>query len=254
MIYGYVNKMKDWRVKLATQHELVYISSPFCPARSTFLTYDLSTRVLFSGELFSGILNREDHPTFWVQEKHLDGILAYHQLHMPATNAIRYTLQNIRQLEPKPLIIAPLYGNLIRANLIDEIIDKLYNLPVGSDLLHIESTPEQKALYLEAANDILAAAYKLLSPAQVNKKLNDDERITSLCKIEKNKIQQIYNRPERMLEQMMAIILMGEPENVTTQLKSVALKSVVSRKLPPISLGKDATEYMVEIPSKIFKN
>ncbi|MCK4754848.1 MAG: response regulator, partial [Calditrichia bacterium] len=72
----YVNKMKDWRVKLATQHELVYVSAPFCPARSTFLTYDLATRVLFCGELFSGILDRENYSSFWMEDVHLDGILA----------------------------------------------------------------------------------------------------------------------------------------------------------------------------------
>ncbi len=250
----YINKMKDWQVKLATQHELAYISASFCPARSTFLTYDKSTRVLFSGELFSGILNRENHSFFWLDEIQIDGILAYHQLHMPANNAMRYAIQNIRQLDPKPLIIAPLYGSLIRGDMVEEVTDRLYNLAVGSDLLHIESTPEQLLLYVEAANDILEAANSIFSQEKVTKKLSADDRLSSLLKIENDKVLSISRHPERVLEQMIMIVSMGENDSLFNQLKSAALNAVISRELPPIFLGKDTTESMVRIQKKIFKN
>jgi len=250
----YVNKMKDWRVKLATQHELTYISAPFCPARSTFLTYDLETRVLFCGELFSGILDRANYSSFWLEEDQIDGILAYHQLHMPASNAIRYVIQSIRQLDLPPLMIAPLYGNIIRGDLVTEVIDQLDNLKVGSDLLHIKSTPEQAALYLEAANDILASAYDIFTVDKVIKKLSEDERIQKLCLIEEGQIRSINHNSGRVLEQMINIIVVGEHESLSNQLKSEALKAVISRKLPPISIGRDTTEAMVKIPRNIFRN
>ena len=250
----YVNKMKDWRVKLATQHEIVYISAPFCPARSTFLTYDLSTRVLFCGELFSGILDRENYTSFWMEDEHLDGILAYHQLHMPASNAIRYVLQSIRQLDPAPLIIAPLYGNLIRGEYVTDVIDELDNLQVGSDLLHIKTTPEQAALYLEAANEILQKAYQIFTKEKVSKKLSADDRMQKLCRIEDDRVRSLNHQRGRVLEQMINIIVIGEHESYSNQLKSEALKAVVSRKLPPISIGRDTTESMVKIPRNIFRN
>jgi DNA-binding response OmpR family regulator len=250
----YVNKMKDWRVKLATQHELAYISAPFCPARSTFLTYDLSTRVLFCGELFSGILDRENYSSFWMEDDHLDGILGYHQLHMPTSNAIRYVLQSIRQLDPSPLIIAPLYGNLIRGEYVNEVINELDSLQVGSDLLHIKSTPEQAALYLEAANEILAKAYQIFTKERVTKKLSVDDRMLKLCRIEDGRVRSLNHQRGRVLEQMINMIVVGEHESLSNQLKSEALKSVVSRKLPPISIGRDTTESMVKIPRNIFRN
>jgi hypothetical protein len=246
--------MKDWRVKLATQHELAYISAPFCPARSTFLTYDLETRVLFCGELFSGILDRANYSSFWLEGDQTDGILAYHQLHMPASNAIRYVIQSIRQLDLPPLMIAPLYGNIIRGDLVSEVIDQLENLKVGSDLLHIKSTPEQAALYLEAANDILASAYDIFTVDKVLKKLSIDERIQKLCLIEEGQIKSINHNRGRVLEQMINIIVNGEHESLSNQLKSEALKAVISRKLPPISIGRDTTEAMVKIPRNIFRN
>jgi CheY-like chemotaxis protein len=250
----YVNKMKDWRVRLATQHELVYISAPFCPARSTFLTYDFETRVLFCGELFSGILDRDNYSSFWMEGEQIDGILAYHQLHMPASNAIRYVIQLIRQLDPFPLLIAPLYGNIIRGDYVQAVIDQLDSLQVGSDLLHIKSTPEQAALYLEAANEILASAYDIFTVDKVTKKLAADERIQKLCQIEEGRIRSLNHNRGRVLEQMINIIVIGEHESLSNQLKSEALKAVVSRKLPPISIGRDTTESMVKIPRNIFRN
>ncbi len=250
----YINKMKDWRVKLATQHELIYISAPFCPAGSTFFTYDKTSRILFSGELFSGILSREHNQSLWMEDAHLDGILAYHQLHMPANNAVRYAIQNIKQVDPQPQIIAPLYGSLIRGEKVSMVIEKLYHLTVGSDLLHIESTPEQSSLYQEAANEIYNTAIEMFSKEKVTKKINMDDRLPSLLQIVNNEIKVISRQPERVIEYMVTTLITDESENYANQLKSAALNAVISRKLPPISLGRDTTESMVKIPKKIFNN
>jgi hypothetical protein len=53
---------------------------------------------------------------------------------------------------------------------------------------------------------------------------------------------------------MINMIVIGENESLSNQLKSEALKAVVSRKLPPISIGRDTTESMVKIPRNIFRN
>lgn len=250
----YVNKLKDWRVKLATQHELIYISAPFCPQRSTFLTYDPATRVLFCGELFSGILNRDSHPTFWLNDEHVDGVLAYHQLHIPNNNALKYVIHNIKKLNPQPLIIAPLYGNLIQGEYVKNLIDKIYKLQVGSDLLQITRTPEQIELYLDAANDIIKVANLIFSKAKVSKKLSSNKRLQHLCKIENDKITLIKDPPERTLEQIVMALCLDESDKLAGQLRSEAMKVVVSRKLPPFSIGADTTETKTNIPRKIFSN
>ena len=250
----YINKLKEWRVKLATQHELFYISAPFCPTGSTFFTYDKQSRVLFSSELFSGILAREYHDTLWVNEAQMDGITAYHQLHMPSNNAIRYAIQNIRQIDPQPSILAPLYGNLIRGDLVTEILDKLYNLAVGSDLLHLAKTPERSSLYMEVANDVINEAVNLFSKDSVLKKIREDEHLNSLCQFKDTQITIIFQQPDQTLERLITVLVENEAENLSNQIKSLALKSVVAKKLPPISIGRDTTESMVRIPKKIFKN
>ena len=67
-------------------------------------------------------------------------------------------------------------------------------------------------------------------------------------------MQTIHFQPERVLEQMITVIISGETEELSNKLKSSALKAVVSRKLHPISLGRDTTESMVRAPKKIFKS
>ena len=109
------------------------------------------------------------------------------------------------------------------------------------------------ALYLDAANDILNEAGSIFSDDKIFKKLADDDHLKHHCKIEGNKIILFHRPPERVLEQLITAIIVNESENLTNQLKLAALKAVVSRKLPPIGLGRDATESMVKIPRKIFR-
>jgi hypothetical protein len=151
-------------------------------------------------------------------------------------------------------MIAPLYGNLIRGDYVNEVIEHLDNLPVGSDLLHIKSTPEQVAKYLEAANEILDSAYKIFTKEKVTKKLSADDRMQKLCRIEDGQVRSLNHQSGRVLEQMINMIVIDENESLSNQLKSEALKAVVSRKLPPISIGRDTTESMAKIPRNIFRN
>jgi hypothetical protein len=189
-----------------------------------------------------------------MEEEHLNGILAYHQLHFPNNNALRYTIRSIRQLDPPPEIIAPLYGNLIRNEMIETVIDKLYQLKVGSDLLQVEGTPEQLELYLDAANDIIKVANLIFTKKKVLEKLAKNDGLDHLCKINEGNVVSIKNPPGRALEQLVRILSRDETEKLASQLKSEALKVVVSRKLPPIFLGTDSGETRTTIPKNIFKN
>jgi hypothetical protein len=75
-----------------------------------------------------------------------------------------------------------------------------------------------------------------------------------LCRIEDSQVRYLNHQSGRVLEQMINMIVIGENESLSNQLKSEALKAVVSRKLPPISIGRDTTESMVKIPRNIFRN
>ena len=184
----------------------------------------------------------------------MDGITAYHQLHMPSNNAVRYAIQNIRQIDPQPRILAPLYGNLVRGQEVVAVLDKLYNLAVGSDLLYSAKTPERSSLYMEAANDVLKEATELFSKDKVLRKIREDEHLNTLCQFKESEMTMISQQPARTLEHLITVLVENEAEDLSNQIKSVALKSVVAKKLPPISLGRDTTESMVKIPKKIFKN
>ena len=50
-----INNFKEGQAPLATGHTLQFITVPFCSVKGSFMTYDPDTRVLFSGDLFSGL-------------------------------------------------------------------------------------------------------------------------------------------------------------------------------------------------------
>ena len=58
---------------------------------------------------------------------------------------MRYILNQIEQLNPNPKLLAPQHGALIKGTMVPFFMDKLYDLAVGTDLLNLEMTPQQKA-------------------------------------------------------------------------------------------------------------
>ena len=121
-------------IRLGTGHLVLPVPSPFCHFRGAVMLYDLETRVLFTGDLF-GALTPADAQGLWAEADDWSGMRAFHQLYMPTNVAIRRTLDTIRNLDPFPEIIAPQHGRLIRGDLIEMFMDRLYKLPVGLDVL-----------------------------------------------------------------------------------------------------------------------
>ncbi len=249
-----INELKDWRVRLATRHELIYIPSPFCHFKGAFLTYDPKTRILFTGDLFGGISNSEQTFTLWAQKNNWDGIMAFHQLYMPTRKAIRYTLDLIRKLQPQPLVIAPQHGNIIRGELIQEFMDRLYDLPVGADLLDTAVIPEIRSRYTDALNEIINFAENQKSNEKVAEKLHADKQLLSMMKFERNKVKEIKAQPEKAITRLVMVLIRNESQAEIAQLKSVALKATVTRNLPAPALDWESTQTVALDPDHVLSH
>ncbi len=143
-------------MKLGTGHQVLPVPTPFCHFRGAVMLYDPETRVLFSGDLFGG-LTAADAQGIWADESDWRGMRAFHQLYMPANSALRGAMQRIRALDPAPLIIAPQHGRIIRGPLIQEMIARLEELPVGLDILD----EGQDSATLDAWNHVLARVLEI---------------------------------------------------------------------------------------------
>ena len=123
------------------------------------MLYDETSRILFSGDLFGGLSFEQE---LFATEEHWDGIRIFHQIYMPSQNAVRMAVDRIRKLKPAPLIIAPQHGSIIKGELLGEFLDRMYDLPVGLDLL--QPTIIDKEIYLQAINEILQSISEKTGP------------------------------------------------------------------------------------------
>jgi CheY-like chemotaxis protein len=249
-----IDELKNLRLKLVTDNELIYIPSPYCCAKGAFLTYDPQARVLYSGKLFSGICDQNENDTLYAGEDHWNGVKAFHQLYMPSNKAIRYILNQIERLKPYPKMIAPQHGAIIKGTMVPFFMDKLHDLPVGADLLDIEVTPELELLYLEALNEIFLTAQKLLPKEALLKKIKSDPEFSEYCTFNNKRIVKILRNPEEAIQKEISFILKQIPAGDIPHLKSTALRATVKRNLPVPSFDWEHTE-TISLPTKeIFHN
>jgi len=158
-------RYKNQDVILSTGHRLRFVPSPYCHFRGATMLYDLETRILYTGDLFGGLSLAQG---LWADETSWRGIKAFHQIYMPHKDALRYAVDAIRKLKPKPLIIAPQHGALIQGKWIDEFLDRMDDLPVGIELFELGY---QKQHYIEAMNEILVELRQMLGDELIGETL-----------------------------------------------------------------------------------
>ncbi len=126
---------------LETGHTLLPIPSPFCHFAGAVMLYDPENRVLFSGDLFGGLTDR-DAVGLLADESDWTGMRAFHQLYMPMNKALARVIAQIRKLDPAPKMIAPQHGRVIQGSLVELFMQRLERLPVGLDLMeNVEDEP-----------------------------------------------------------------------------------------------------------------
>lgn len=116
-----------------TKSRVYFVPALYCHFRGAMMVYDPETRILFTGDFMAG-LNTMNKQSIYADESAWPGISLFHQIYMPSKKAIKTTIELIRMLTPKVEIIAPQHGYMIKGELVDEFLDRLYHLDVGVDI------------------------------------------------------------------------------------------------------------------------
>ncbi|MCD4743865.1 MAG: hypothetical protein K8R67_15490 [Desulfobacteraceae bacterium] len=132
------------RVKNSGQ-KLNFLPIPFCHFKGATMVYDLESRVLFTGDLLSGV-NTQKNNDLYATEDAWDGIKLFQQLYMPTNVALRHAVDTITLLDPFPEVIAPQHGNLIKGNLIHDFLKRLRTLEVGMDIVLTKEEDKEAVL------------------------------------------------------------------------------------------------------------
>ncbi|WP_052315020.1 diguanylate cyclase [Thiocystis violascens] len=133
----------DWRLPL-DDRELRFVFTPYAHFPGAFCTFDPSTGVLFSSDLYGGFTAR---PTLVAQdESHFEALRPFHEHYMPSRDILNYALSRIEQYPVK--IIAAQHGSIIPERLVSYMTDKLKHLDCGIYLFAQGNTDIQRLSHL----------------------------------------------------------------------------------------------------------
>lgn len=141
---------------------LIPVPSPFCHFVGAVMLYDPQTKVLFTGDLF-GALTEKDAKGLFADGSDWHGMRAFHQIYMPSNQALRYAIAQMRRLAPDVQTIAPQHGRVIRGEWVEYYIQKLEQLQVGLDIIEDRHVTEDT---LRAWSTVLRRVLAIAEPVR----------------------------------------------------------------------------------------
>ncbi len=109
---------------------LEFLTTPYCHSPGAFVTYEPSTKTLFSGDIFGGI---EESWEFYAGDDYFEKAKEFHAEYMPSRDIFNYALSKIETLDIN--LIAPQHGSIIEKKRIAPLIAQMKALECG---LYIE--------------------------------------------------------------------------------------------------------------------
>lgn len=110
---------------------LEFHTTPYCHSPGAFVTYEKSSKILFSGDLFGGL---EQSWHFYADENYYKEVEGFHMAYMPSRDILNYALRKVEALDIE--LIAPQHGSLVKREFINPLIEKMKLMKSG---LYIDS-------------------------------------------------------------------------------------------------------------------
>lgn len=131
----------QWTLTLSEERTLNFIFTPYLHFPGAFCTFDASTGVLFSSDIFGAFT--ETFSLFAYDESFFEGIRFFHEHYMPSNELL---FHGLTKLEAYPIkMIAPQHGSIIPDNMVEFYFNQLKNVDCGiytltqtsADILHL---------------------------------------------------------------------------------------------------------------------
>ncbi|MDA3932550.1 MAG: response regulator [Tenericutes bacterium] len=119
----YLIKENNHELRLKSGRVLRFIPTPFAHYSGSFITYDMTTEMLFSGDLFGAISKKW---TLYADESYVESMAIFHENYMPSSDFIRPIMKDLLDYNIK--YILPQHGSVIKSNLVSKSILFLYHL------------------------------------------------------------------------------------------------------------------------------
>ncbi|MCC5815766.1 MAG: MBL fold metallo-hydrolase [Leptospira sp.] len=110
--------------------ELEFLTTPFAHFAGAIMTYDKKSKVLFTSDILGGL--GKDWELYHTDQA-LENMKNFLRLYMPSNLALRYALLKIQSVDAD--IIAPQHGQIIKREQLPMILNELWDLQCGLDLI-----------------------------------------------------------------------------------------------------------------------
>lgn len=212
---------------LPTGHSLTLVPTPFCHFRGALALYDPQTRVLFSGDLFGG-LTTEGELDLDARGEEWPGIRAFHQLYMPAGQALKRAVETIRALTPAVECIAPQHGRILRGDVMHEYLDRMANLPAGLDL--IDESADSLQGWTHVLRRLLRVAEELMGPT-IEGRLATDASLQDTLEFHEDG-PRVTASGRHAIERVLELLTAHETQSIANIIKMEAIAAAEQLQLP----------------------
>lgn len=120
----------DYKLTLTSGRVLEFIATPYLHSPGAIVTYDRTTRSLFSSDLFGAL---SDKWSLFGERDFLKAMEPFHQAYMPSNRILRASLERIEERWEIDRIL-PQHGSVIEGENVKRAFDHLKGLPCGIDL------------------------------------------------------------------------------------------------------------------------
>lgn len=110
--------------------ELHFYLTPYAHSFGAMMTYDVASGALFTSDILGGLGAEWE---LYHNDQALENMKRFMQIIMPENRILRYCLRMIADI--KPTIICPQHGQMIKAADFPAILEALWDLPCGIDLI-----------------------------------------------------------------------------------------------------------------------
>lgn len=144
----YLLEENNFELKLKSGRTLEFIQTPYLHFPGAFVTYDRTTRILLSSDLFGAFsYNR----TLFADDTYMDKMLTFHEHYMPSNSVLRPVMDTLLAYDIS--MILPQHGSIINKD-VKSYISALRTLECGTLLAPIKKNLKESGGYVHIFNDI----------------------------------------------------------------------------------------------------
>lgn len=112
----YIINENEFKLRLNSGREFVFIPTPYLHFPGAFVTYDLNSKILFSSDLFGTF---SYNWKLFADDSYIEKMKMFHEHYMPSNEIIRPVMEKLLLIDIA--MIAPQHGSIIKDNVVNHI-------------------------------------------------------------------------------------------------------------------------------------